>query len=256
MSDLPTPLTPPDCDLRGYEWMPLLGRRLFASDFDARASDLEFRVAMRLWWEAWQQVPAASLPNDDAVLCRLAGLGRDTKTWKKLRAGMALHGFVLCGDNRWYHHVLAEQALKAYDSRLKHKDDREAATERMRRWRASQNGSHPPEKPNGQAPPIDDAVTRHKGSSDASHSPSRDALVTRHVTSRAFDRTGEDRKEPPRSPPVSRGGRAARSKPHRNGFVELERRLEAAETATIDGTAEDVVQLHDYVAKLKGTAYG
>ena len=91
MSDLPGPLTPPDCDLRGFEWMPLLGHRLFASDFDARASDLEFRVALRLWWEAWQQVPAASLPNDDAVLCRLAGLGRDTKTWKKLtgRAGAA-----------------------------------------------------------------------------------------------------------------------------------------------------------------------
>ena len=94
-------------------------------------------------------MPAASLPNDDAVLCRLAGLGRDTKTWKKLRGGLALHGFTLCSDNRWYHHVLADQAIKAYDCRLKHKDGREAATERMRRWRAQHDGANP-QKPNGQ----------------------------------------------------------------------------------------------------------
>ena len=28
MSDLPSPLTPPDCDLRGFEWMPLWGHRM------------------------------------------------------------------------------------------------------------------------------------------------------------------------------------------------------------------------------------
>lgn len=159
MSDLPSPLTPLDCDLRGSEWMPLLGHRLFASDFEAKASDLEFRVALRLWWEAWQQVPAASLPNDDAVLCRLAGLGRDLKTWKKLRGGLVLYGFTLCQDNRWYHHLLAEQALKSYECRLKAATTRRADAERLRRWRAS-NGSHPPQRPNGQAPPETPYETR------------------------------------------------------------------------------------------------
>ena len=36
---IPDPMTPADCDLRGLEYMPLLGQRLFGSEFDAMASD-------------------------------------------------------------------------------------------------------------------------------------------------------------------------------------------------------------------------
>ena len=122
------PLTPIECDLRGLEWMPLYGHRLFTSDFDGRASDAAFRAGMRLWWMAWQQVPAASLPDDDAVLCRLAGMGRDMAGWKKIRE-QSLHGFVLCTDGRLYHKMLAEQALEAWSRRLRDRN-RKAA------WRA------------------------------------------------------------------------------------------------------------------------
>ena len=135
------PMTPADCDLRGYEWMPLFGARLFNSMFEANASDLAFRIAIKLYWEAWQQVPAASLPNDDALLCRLAGLGRDLKTWRKLRADGVMHGFHLCDDDRLYHRLLADEAIKAWKCRQKADEKREADNERLKRWRQQRGGS-------------------------------------------------------------------------------------------------------------------
>lgn len=131
MNDLPAPLTPPDCDLRGLEYMPLLGHHLFGSDFNAKAADGEWRAAVTLWWAAWMQVPAGSLPDDDVALCRLADLGRDVKVWRRLRT-MALHNFVRCSDGRLYHPVLAKQALIAWDKRLKERD-------RKAQWRAKQH---------------------------------------------------------------------------------------------------------------------
>lgn len=128
----PEPLTPADCDLRGLEYMPLLGQRLFGSEFDALASDSEWRAGLTLWWAAWTQCPAASLPDDDIALCRLADLGRDLKTWRKLKA-RALHGFVKCSDGRLYHPTLAQQALVAWEKRVKER-------ERKAQWRAKKQG--------------------------------------------------------------------------------------------------------------------
>ena len=125
------PLIPPDVDLRGLDYMPLLGNHLFGSEFNAAASDSEWRAAVTLWWAAWNQVPAGSLPGDDVALCRLADLGRDVKTWRKLRE-RALHGFVLCSDGRLYHQFLCEQAAIAWDKRVKER-------ERKAKWRAEQD---------------------------------------------------------------------------------------------------------------------
>ena len=118
---LPDPMTPPDCDLRGYEFMPLFGSRLFGSEFDAQASDLEFRVAIRILWAAWLQCPAGSLPTDDGALCRLADLGRDLKTWKKIRP-MVLRHFTLCSDGRLYHPLLCIEAKIAFEKRRKDRE--------------------------------------------------------------------------------------------------------------------------------------
>ncbi|MFC0407938.1 hypothetical protein [Roseomonas elaeocarpi] len=126
---LPAPLTPADCDLRGYDFMPLFGHRLFGSVFDARATDAEFRAAVRLWWQAWQQCPAGSLPNDDGALAKLADFGRDVKGWLKVKSN-ALHGFVLCSDGRLYHQLLCDQALEAYERRGTERD-------RKAKWRAA-----------------------------------------------------------------------------------------------------------------------
>lgn len=138
MTDLPDPLTPADCDLRGLEYMPLLGQHLFGSEFNARADDSEWRAGITLWWAAWCQVPAASLPDDDIALCRFADLGRDVRLWKKLRAN-ALHGWIKCSDGRLYHPTLAKQALLAWDKRRANKEDRSVAAERKAREREARS---------------------------------------------------------------------------------------------------------------------
>lgn len=135
MADFPSPLTPQECDLRGMDWMPLHGNRLIGSDFEALASDAEYRAAHKLWWSAWQQqVPAASLPDDDRVLAYLAGCGRDIKAWGKIKK-MALHNFVKCSDGRLYHTFLAPEAIKAFANRKRSENKREADKERLTKWR-------------------------------------------------------------------------------------------------------------------------
>lgn len=133
MDQRPAPLVPAEVDLAGYEFMPLHGDRLFGSDFNARCTDAEWRAGVTLWWKAWKQVPAASLPDDDVALARLAELGRDVKGWRRLRAN-ALSGFVACSDGRLYHPVLSRLAIEAWDRRIK---DRE----RKARWRAGRPGN-------------------------------------------------------------------------------------------------------------------
>lgn len=115
--DLPAPLVPPEVNLRGYDFMPLYGEFLRRSGFNCRVTDGEFRAALNLWWSSWWQEPASSLPNDDAELCKLADLGRDIKTWRKVKAG-AMSGFVLCNDGRWYHSFLSVVARETYAKRV------------------------------------------------------------------------------------------------------------------------------------------
>lgn len=133
---LPAPLVPAEVDLRGLEYMPLFGNHLFGSEFNAAATDGEWRAAVTLWWAAWNQVPAGSLPGDDIALCRLADLGRDLKTWRRLKA-RALHGFVECSDGRLYHAFVCKQALIAWDKRVKER-------ERKAQWRAARRGRDGP----------------------------------------------------------------------------------------------------------------
>jgi len=109
----PAPLVAPDVDLRKLEYMPLHVRLLLNSDFFVQATDAEIRAALHLWCEAWHQVPAASLPDNEHALCKLAGLGRDLASWKQVRDG-AMSGFVLCSDGRYYHEVIALLAADAW----------------------------------------------------------------------------------------------------------------------------------------------
>jgi hypothetical protein len=129
---LPDPLVPADVDLRGLEYMPLFGNHLFGSEFNSGCSDAEWRAGVTLWWASWNQVPAASLPNNDTALARLADLGRDVKGWRKVKQ-RALHGFVECLDGRLYHRFLSKQALVAWEKRVKER-------EKKRRWREGKDG--------------------------------------------------------------------------------------------------------------------
>ena len=96
------PPVSPDLDLRAMAFMPLDVARLRDSDVAHQESGEAFRAAVLLWCVAWHQVPAASLPADDASLAKYAGFGRDLKSWRKVKEG-ALHGFVECSDGRLYH---------------------------------------------------------------------------------------------------------------------------------------------------------
>jgi hypothetical protein len=112
VTELSEPFVPADLDLRDFRWMKLDLVALFNSDFNAIVNDTAWRAAVTLWGKAWHQVPAGSLPDDDARLCGLAGLGRDLRTWRKIKAD-ALHGFVKCSDDRLYHRFLCGMAVEA-----------------------------------------------------------------------------------------------------------------------------------------------
>jgi hypothetical protein len=112
------PLTPADCDLRDFAYMQLDVVRLFGSEFHALASDSAWRAGVTLWLKSWHQVPAGSLPEDEAQLARLAELGRDTKAWRKIK-DQALRGWQRCSDGRLYHRVVSEKALEAWLEKLR-----------------------------------------------------------------------------------------------------------------------------------------
>jgi hypothetical protein len=120
--------------------MPLFGAKLFRSRWYVLAlgNPRAGLAAMKLWWEAWQQIPAGSLPNDDIELSLLADFGADLRAWSKAR-NVALHGFVECSDGRIYHPFVSAEAVKAYEARLRSDAKRGADRERLRRWREMQS---------------------------------------------------------------------------------------------------------------------
>lgn len=111
------PLTPPACDLRDFPRMMLDIPRLRGSAFDATTDDAGWRAGLNLWMASWHSVPAASLEDDESALCKAAGLGRDARTWKKVRT-TAMRGWRLCTDGRYYHATVAEMALEAWVEKL------------------------------------------------------------------------------------------------------------------------------------------
>lgn len=116
---LPAPLTPADCNLQDFTFMPLDVARLRDSDMAAYESPEACWAAVLLWSAAWHQVPAASLPDDDRFLAKAAGYGRVVKEWANVREG-ALHGWIKCADGRLYHPVVAEKANESWFKKLHH----------------------------------------------------------------------------------------------------------------------------------------
>ncbi|AMG45509.1 DUF1376 domain-containing protein [Achromobacter xylosoxidans] len=131
-NQLPAPLTPPDCNLRGLPFMPLHTERLLDSDMMALSTGEEFKTALRLWCKSWNQEPAASLPDDDRILAHLAG--KELPAWRKVK-DMALRGFVKCADGRLYHPVIAAEAIKAMAKREEHQAAKDGDNERKREER-------------------------------------------------------------------------------------------------------------------------
>lgn len=127
MTEASPPLVPADVDLRNFPFMPLDVVRLRDSDLVTEPDGDIFRANVLSWCIAWHQVPAASLPDDDATLARLLGYGRDLRGWRKARAAGGLRGWVKCADGRLYHPVVAEKALAAWDKKQAQRQRTEAA---------------------------------------------------------------------------------------------------------------------------------
>ena len=128
----PAPLVPPEVDLRGMEFMPLYGDRLFKSETWIAATPEGKVAALRIWWHAFgHEFPAASLPDNDQLLAEYAGYGVAIKVWQKIKP-QVMRGWVRCSDGRWYHKVVAELALAAWDRRVRERDKKRA-------WREGRN---------------------------------------------------------------------------------------------------------------------
>lgn len=133
---LPDPLVPAEVDLRGMEFIPLKGDVLFKSTTWLKGSHEGRCAALRLWWHAFaHEVPAASLPDDDQLLAEHAGYGEVVKAWLKIKP-QAMRGWVKCSDGRWYHKLVAELALEAWNGRVRNR-------EKARKWREKKAGGTP-----------------------------------------------------------------------------------------------------------------
>jgi hypothetical protein len=108
------------------------------SDLFALSTGDEFKAACALWCKSWLQVPAASLPVVDEILCYLAGC-RDVRAWRKVKR-MALHGWILCSDGRLYHPLIAANALAAWESVQADSGPAQSKDERQARWRQRRHG--------------------------------------------------------------------------------------------------------------------
>jgi hypothetical protein len=126
LSDLPSPLTPLDCDLRDFPFMPLDVARLRRSKawLKAKRNPALAFYLINLWTASWHDVPAASLEDDDDVLADLAMC--DPSKWAKVRDEV-LRGWILCADGRLYHPTVAEKALEAWKAKLAQRARTEAA---------------------------------------------------------------------------------------------------------------------------------
>ena len=139
----PEPMTPPDCNLTDFKFMPVDCQRLRDSDLNAEQTPEENWAAFLIWLASWHQVPAASIPDSDDWLAQKAGYksrGRIDPRWKEVRAG-ALRGFVMCSDGRMYHPVVAEKAREAWLSKLKNRWMAEC--KRIRKHNERHGTSHP-----------------------------------------------------------------------------------------------------------------
>ncbi len=136
VNHLPPPPISCEVDLSDFPRMPLDVVKLKESGFIVKATAEEFRAAVILWAVSWHQVPAGSLPSSDTELAYLAGYGRSTKEWLKVKK-MALSKWVPCSDGRLYHPLIVENALDAWEKKKKQVD--KSVKGAMARWHNKTN---------------------------------------------------------------------------------------------------------------------
>ncbi len=117
---LPEPLTPHDCELQDFKFMPLDVARLRSSEQNSDVTPEANWAALMLWSASWHEVPAGSIPDNDqwiAKACGYVSLGTIHPKWEQVRDG-AMRKFVRCSDGRLYHPTVAEKAREAWAAKL------------------------------------------------------------------------------------------------------------------------------------------
>ena len=158
-----------DVDLRSFDWFPFHHKRLRQSAYWKRASDAACRISVDFWSEAYEQVPAGSLPDDDHLLSDWAGFGRrDLTGWLAIKDEV-MGAWTLCSDGRWYHPTLCEVAAKAWGEKLLHLWERECERLRKANARRAKDSLDPlpmPVKPGVVESATRDLSSVHPASSD------------------------------------------------------------------------------------------
>ena len=98
---------------------------------------------MDFWAEAFEQVPAGSLPDDDYILAEWAGFGRrNLNGWSAVKDEV-MSAWTLCSDGRWYHPTLCEVARSQWAERQQHLWERECDRIRKANVRRAKDGLEP-----------------------------------------------------------------------------------------------------------------
>ncbi|MBE0531040.1 MAG: DUF1376 domain-containing protein [Rhodospirillales bacterium] len=146
-------------DLRAFAFMPLVIAELFNSDTWLLACRHPFAAAacINLWGRAWHQVPAGSLPDDEALLAGYAGV----PDWAAVR-DIALRGFVKADDGRLYHKKLCAKVKKAWAERRSYADfcksqKKKSVRANDKRWNSKRKMDPPRGDPRGDRPGIPEA---------------------------------------------------------------------------------------------------
>lgn len=143
--DRPAPMTPPDCDLSDFAFMPLDVARLRDSELASNETPEACWAAVLLWAASWHQIPAASIPNDDKWIAKQAGYalrGKIDRAWADVRPG-AMRGWVECSDGRLYHSVVAEKARDAWKSKIEQRYRTEVSRVKKHNQRHGTNHTTP-----------------------------------------------------------------------------------------------------------------
>lgn len=135
MADAPRPLISAEVDLRDFHFMPLDIIKLMNSETWMMACTVPFAAAacMNLWCRSWHQVPAGSLPDNEAMhrICVAV------PNWDDVR-DIALRNFVKCSDGRLYHPIIVEAAKKAWKEKNRYRDAAKSRWKNKKRGNASQ----------------------------------------------------------------------------------------------------------------------
>ncbi|MEH6521207.1 hypothetical protein [Sulfitobacter sp.] len=122
--------------LESHSWFPMHFRRWLKSEFRNLADPDVRSAAIDLFCQAQDEAPVGTLPTDERLLAKLAGL--TLEEWNRLTGKPIgpLYGWAMCqcdnGQARLYHKTILEVTKEKLGMREDHLDKLEAERERKR----------------------------------------------------------------------------------------------------------------------------